>query len=399
MSEFKRLNDETIQKYLIRLGAKSKEYGWNKLGDVLNTITGSEYSPDSWRKWYAKELNDGYNYTKINPVIDFISDDIYDKNDIQVQDLQRELERMKIKFRDQRNAWSKQNYADARIEETLELLEEKMSSIGKIEFKSLPINIYESDNDILVMLSDFHIGQCFSSAFGEYNIDVAKQRLNKLINEVIKIKKRHNSQRCYVCCLGDMISGNIRKTIQVTNKENVIDQIKIATELIASFTYEMCANFNEVFLASVVGNHTRLDLKEDALHDERLDDIISWGVELTLKGVENFHVLHRNIDSGIVDLSIRGKTYIGVHGDYDSFTKRGVSDLVMMLGFKPYAVLFGHLHTCAFDESHEIKMIRGGCLPGSGDNYTIEKRLSGKPSQMVCVCDKYGVQAYYPVEL
>jgi hypothetical protein len=44
-------------------------------------------------------------------------------------------------------------------------------------------------------------------------------------------------------------------------------------------------------------------------------------------------------------------------------------------------------------------MIRGGSLAGSGDSYTIEKRLSGKASQMVCVCNKNGVVCYYPIEL
>lgn len=44
-------------------------------------------------------------------------------------------------------------------------------------------------------------------------------------------------------------------------------------------------------------------------------------------------------------------------------------------------------------------MIRGGSLAGSGDDYTIEKRLTGKASQMVCVCDSTGVICYYPIEL
>ena len=36
--------------------------------------------------------------------------------------LNRELARNTIKFRDQRNAWNKQNSADSRVEETLDLL-------------------------------------------------------------------------------------------------------------------------------------------------------------------------------------------------------------------------------------------------------------------------------------
>jgi hypothetical protein len=71
----------------------------------------------------------------------------------------------------------------------------------------------------------------------------------------------------------------------------------------------------------------------------------------------------------------------------------------MHLGFIPYAITYGHLHTCAIDETNGVKMIRGGSLAGSGDDYTIEKRLSGKPSQMVCICNDKGVVCCYPVEL
>lgn len=44
-------------------------------------------------------------------------------------------------------------------------------------------------------------------------------------------------------------------------------------------------------------------------------------------------------------------------------------------------------------------MVRSGSLAGAGDNYTIEKRISGKPSQMVTVCTDNGIQCCYPVYL
>lgn len=76
------------------------------------------------------------------------------------------------------------------------------------------------------------------------------------------------------------------------------------------------------------------------------------------------------------------------HGDFDGYNKACVSNLCMHLGFIPYVITYGYLHSCAVDETNGIKMIRGGSLAGSGDSYTPEKRLSGRPSQMVCVCDK-----------
>lgn len=372
-------------------GEKEKIGSWQEVANILNELLGTEYTESKFRKQrqaFDKMLE--ANRAK------FVDSDNQLK-EIQVQT--RELERAKIKFRDERNAWQKQNYTDARVEEKLDLLENELLSLGNANFDIHDNVTIDSDNDILIILSDLHIGQCFSSMWGEYNSDVAKRRLNQLLNEIISIQKLHNSEKCYVSCQGDLLSGNIHKSIQVSNRENVIEQIKIATELISSFCYELTKYFETVFMSNVSGNHSRMDRKDDAIHDERMDDIISWGIELSLKHIDNFHVLKRNLDTGIADLSIRGKSYIAVHGDYDSFSKSGVSNLCMSLGFLPYAITFGHLHTCSIDETNGVKMIRGGSLAGCGDSYTIEKRLTGKPSQMVCVCNNKGVKAYYPIEL
>lgn len=392
ISTYKRFENETDEELIYRICNDKDQIGsWQDVADIINELTGNDYGESTYRKKYqAFQKMLSANQSK------------FADSDAQLQEIQvqkRELERKKIQFRDERNAWQKQNFIDARVEEKLDLLEEELTSQGRVNFDIHDNVNITSDNDMLVILSDFHIGQCFHSIWGEYNSDIAKQRINQLLSEIVAIQKLHNSEKCYVSLQGDMLSGNIHKTIQVTNRENVIDQIKIASELISSFCYELTRIFSVVFLSSVVGNHTRLDRKDEALHDERLDDIVTWGVELTLKHIDNFHVLNRKLDSGIADMDIRGKTYIAVHGDMDGYNKSGVSNLCMQLGYVPYAITYGHLHTCAVDETNGVKMIRGGSLAGSGDPYTIEKRLSGKPSQMVCICNKNGVACYYPIEL
>lgn len=392
ITSYKRFENESTDELIYRI-CKDKEHigTWQDVANIINELTGDDFGESTYRKKFQafQKMLDA-NQSK------FVDSDAQIK-EIEVQ--KRELERAKIKFRDERNAWQKQNYIDARVEQKLDLLEEELLSQGRVNFDIHDnINI-SSDNDILVILSDFHIGQTFRSIWGEYNSDIAKKRLNQLLNEIIAIQKLHNSEKCYVSLQGDMLSGNIHKTIQVTNRENVIEQIKIASELISSFCYELTKYFGVVFMSSISGNHSRMDRKDEALHDERLDDIITWGVELSLKHIDNFHVLNRKLDNGIADMDIRGKSYIAVHGDFDGYNKTGVSNLCMHLGFIPYAITYGHLHTCAVDETNGVKMIRGGSLAGSGDSYTIEKRLSGKPSQMVCVCNKKGVACYYPIEL
>lgn len=394
----KRLENETEEQYLWKVGQlvdSGKVDSWASVNDTVNKeILGDDETlwrtESAWRKKYqaAKKFFDGC-FSKMES----------DEYSQRISEMNRELERAKIKYRDERKAWNKQNYIDARVEEKLDLLENELLSQGRVNFKIHDNVNITSDNDIFIILSDFHIGQCFYSVWGMYNSDIAKKRLNQLLNEIIAIQKIHNSENCFISLQGDMLSGNIHKTIQVTNRENVIEQIKIASELISSFCYELSKIFSKVFISSVVGNHSRMDRKDDALHDERLDDIISWGVEMSLKHIDNFHVLKTNLDSGIATIDIRNKIYVNVHGDYDRYTNAGVSNLCMHLGFIPYAITYGHLHTCAVDETNGVKMIRGGSLAGSGDDYTIEKRLSGKPSQMVCVCNNKGVVCYYPIEL
>ena len=397
MNEFKKLENETEEQYLWKIGQlvdSGRIESWASINDVVNKELGIDEDKwrdeSSFRKRYqaAKKFFDGC-FSKMES----------DEYAQEVSEMKRELERARIKFRDERIAWNKQNYIDARVEDKLDLLEKELLSQGKINFDIHENVDVASDNDTLIILSDFHIGQCFHSMWGEYNTDIARNRLNQLLNEVIGIQRIHNSENCYISLQGDMLSGNIHKTIQVTNRENVIEQIKIASELISSFCYEISKVFKKVYMSSVVGNHSRMDRKDDSLHDERLDDIISWGVELSLKHSENFYVLKENLDSGIAKMNIRNKVYIAVHGDYDRYSNTGVSNLCMHLGFIPYAITYGHLHTCAVDEANGVKMIRGGSLAGSGDDYTIEKRLSGKPSQMVCVCNSKGVVCYYPIEL
>lgn len=49
---------------------------------------------------------------------------------------------------------------------------------------------------------------------------------------------------------------------------------------------------------------------------------------------------------------------------------------------------------------NDVKMIQSGSLAGSGDDFTVQKRLVGKPNQTTLVCNEDGsILARYDVEL
>ena len=396
MEELKRLENETEEQYLWKIGQlvdSGKIDSWASVNDMVNQELGIDEDKwrdeSSFRKRYqsAKKFYDGC-FSKME------SEEYQKKLDI----MNREIARNTIKYRDQRRSWSKQNYIDSRFEEVMDIIEERLDYFAKTNFDPHPAPIIDGDNSMIICLSDLHIGQCFSSYFGEFNSDIAKERLQKYMSELLEIAKLNKVKKAYVCMLGDNISNSLHKTIEVSNKENVIDQLKLSIEYITSFCYELTQHFEQVYLASASGNHSRLQAKDLAQHSERLDAFIAWDVCRALKDQENFHsLLDNGIDDGISKIDVDGKSYLLIHGDFDATTRQGYMKLADMVEFFPDYILCGHRHFCSY--SQETKFIQSGSLAGSGCDYTIEKRLKGNASQMVCVCDKSGVKGLFPVIL
>ena len=404
MVELKRLENENEEQYIWRV-AQAKDAGlvdlsWDELADKINEEC--RESEDEYRSEaaYRKPYQQAKRYYEAGVFSKFDENEYAEK----LNDQKRELEKAKVAFRDERNGWNKQNRIEARIEETLSNLERELKTIGQSSFVvDNNIGISGGDNSLIVMLSDLHTGQTFNSPFGKYNTDILRDRLNQLLDKTITIGRRHNSVMVNVVLLGDQISGNIHHTIQVANRENVIEQIKIASEVITWFCVELSKVFGFVNVYECAGNHSRLvSNKELSIHDEKLDNLITWIVKGLTSHIDTIKVHdddEAKIDSGISCFELYGKEYVAVHGDFDVLNKTGVGNLSMMLGKIPYAIMNGHNHFPSNTDINGVKIIQGGSIAGAGDSYTIEKRLSGKPNQTVLVCDEDGIECIYNVEL
>ena len=164
MNEFKKLENETEEQYLWKIGRlvdSGKVESWKSINDIVNTELGID--EENWRdeSSFRKRYQAGKKFYE-NCFSKMKSEDYAQE----VAEMKRELEREKIKFRDERNAWQKQNYIDARVEHKLDALETELLSQAKINFDIHENTNITSDNDVLIILSDFHIGQCFQSMWG-----------------------------------------------------------------------------------------------------------------------------------------------------------------------------------------------------------------------------------------
>lgn len=310
-----------------------------------------------------------------------------------------ELRKERQKFYDQRNAFNKVVRDRSRQEELNEIITDAINSgeLPRLDYIQSAVEV--SENDLLVSLNDLHYGASHSNYWGEYNSDICRDMIKKYLDRIIKIAETHNSENCIVWENGDVISGNIHRSIQVTNKENVIEQVMGASELIAEFVAELSKHFRTVKFISVAGNHSRIDPnKDNALVDERLDDIVEWYLTARLQNFDNIIIgAGDKIDSTMYVLNIRGLNYCGVHGDFDGSASK-VQSLQTMVGKPLYAVLSGHMHHNKVDEVQGIKTVMAGSFLGM-DSYCVQKRIFGRPEQMVCVCDENGIVCHYDIAL
>lgn len=357
-------------------------------------VYGKEYSSDVARRMMygsrmTLELLDEQATAQIT------SEDVLSELDAKMIAVQKE----RYKFFDQRNALNKVVRNLSRQEELNEILYKAIQSGNLPRLNYHRTEIEPSDNDLLVSLNDIHYGANVQNYWNTYNSDICRDMMCRYLDKIISIGETHGSENCIVWANGDEISGNIHQSIAITNKEDVIEQIKGVSELIAEFLAELSKHFRQVIYVSVAGNHSRINPNKDkALVSERLDDIVEWYLAARLQNFENVIVGGgEKVDHTMYLIDVRGKTYCGVHGDFDGSATK-IQALQTMVKRQLYAVLSGHLHHNKIDDVQGIKTIMAGSFLGM-DDYCVQKRIYGKAEQMVCVCDSNGVRCAYPVPL
>jgi len=399
----KRVDGETENQTLWRIG-NAKTSGilgsitWPEVAEFMNKTyrDGEEnyFDSSAYRKRY-KNFSDAYEEL-------FSKENFTDEQLIDIEEKKRELEKAKIKLRDERIDYQKSIREDARRESFIELIERSMAvNVEPFDYKLSPI--IDSNEDMVVCLSDLHAGIEVQNWWNTYNTGILKKRLHKYLDEVIEIQKLHQCKVCNVVLGGDQVSGLIHNNLRLQNNENVVEQLKIAVTYIGEFVYELQNWFEEINVYSVSGNHSRLSAnKDDHLKGEELDDIIPFCLKLQFVNNDKVNIcdgVAQKIDSTIAAFKTRGgKRFYIVHGDKDT-PSNVVKNLTLISGTKPDGIIMGHRHHNAYDTEHNVKIIQCGCVVGM-DDYCVDKRISGEPEQCVFITsENRTVKCLYDVGL
>jgi len=388
---------------LYQLG-QDKENGslratWDEIAAMMNDLFRKDSKPEtesSWRKKYVKLRNEIQNEDLEVPTKD---DEGHTIDFEPMRGVIRDIEKERIRQRDERTAYTRAIRSQAREETIMDLFRSTIQALPPTEIPKAPKDV-KRQKGVYAMLSDIHYGLTFNSYVGQYNSDIARKRVLRYADEIILAGKREKASVLFVSLMGDMISGIIHPTIRVENKENAIEQIVGVSELVATFLYYLSHHFEKVFVNSVDGNHSRLDSDlENSLRKEKLDAMIPWYCKAKLAQQENIIFADGAFDSTVATFDIGQKLFVAVHGDMEKDLKVSANALEKVMGRHIDYLLAGHMHVPEM-RAEDTMYIRNGSVCGSGDDYTMKKRLFCPPYQVFMILDDTGsVESIHTVNL
>lgn len=383
---------ENDEQFIWRL-CQAKDSGlldmsWNEVADILNKeldMGDMPFTASAYRKPYqqAKRFHDAGVFGEIDESSEIVAQ-------------RHELEKEKVKLRDERNELKRLLREQARKESFVEQV--KRAVVDNVERRiGHKDKVYlQGDTDIVVTMTDLHTGIVIDNSWNKFDEDVLKSRLGKYLDKICEVSERHNVENAHVI-ISEIISGLIHTPLRIESNQNVIEQFLTAADLIADFLYELCDMVDTVHVYVTPGNHSRVVANKNELAKaENFDHLIIPYIGAKLQN-ENDIVFHVNdIEESMAVFSVRGSNVVAVHGDKDD-PKSVVSKITMMLDYRPSTIFMAHRHTNAMHTEYDTKVITSGCLSGS-DNFCMDKRLRNRPEQVIAVFGNDGLDCVYDVK-
>ena len=367
---------------------------WDELAKILNEELGCSYGSSAYRKPYTQAM-EFYNEVFCN---------MSDNSAVQeLREAQHELYKERTRLRDERNQMNKQLRAEARMDAFMDEVRDMLVEQFPIKVKNAPVpDMFGYRKEAIVCLSDLHVGVDTENSSNTYNTNVLYERLNTYLDEIEAIQKRHNIGTCYLCLLGDQISGSIHASITATNSMNTVRQIKTACNAISKFVERLSEIFQRVDIFSVSGNHSRVNSnKDDNIPGDNLDSLIAFYLEAALKGNDRVKIYNNGMNTYGYSRCFTtdgGRDVVIVHGDLDN-PDRVVYNMTQLYSTIPDIILMGHMHHSAYNTVGKTRIIQSGCLSGV-DGYAFNKRLFAPAEQTVVVTSsRKPVECIYNISL
>ena len=388
---FKRLDKENEEQFLWRIG-QAKDSGaidldWSDIADIMNREFREDESEYRNESAYRKPYQQAKRFFEANVFNRYCDDSYLDE----LREAKHEIRKEKQKLFDERVAINKILREQGRMESMYDIVKRAIDEYIPTYFEFIPHEHNDSENDLVIHLTDIHYGVNIISPFNIFDSDILKKRLANYLNEITDIRDTYQAENAYLIIGGDLIHGLIHLNARIEAKENVVQQIMHVSDLISNFIYELSRMFKSVYVHTTAGNHARVTPnKEETTRGENFDLLIPFACKKELQNIENVFFFDNVLGYDIATFTVRGHMIYATHGDKDS-TQNVVYHMTQFArkaGLPlPDICYLGHRHTNGLTTVDDVKIIESGCVDGM-DSFAIEKRLVGSPEQTVTVISK-----------
>ena len=386
MNEYIKKNEESLTAYWIRLYKNRQAYGltFKECGDLMNEVSGTEWNEAKWRR----EME---GYLKVTDYLEEENPSGLQSDQLQeLQDEKLELQKEKLKFRDQKREFNNKLRKMARLEHLEDYLKDTVKEIEPVKLDDIEKNKKDSDKELLVGLSDWHIGMSINSKFNTFDKEIAIKRLSKLQQKTMDKVLKEDIQTIHIANLGDLIHGLIHVSARVSSEENTIEQVITASEMVKGFIKPFLDLGIQVEYYNICGNHSRIvaNKSESGGEEESFEKLILTIIDTAFSRYSNYN--STGSEFGMIEVNIKNEKVVLAHGHLDKGNGI-VNKLPQMLGYPPTLVLTGHFHSESIKDYGVTTHIISGALCGS-DDYATNLRLAGKPSQKMLVITDDGIE-------
>lgn len=368
--------------------------------ELAELVYGQPYSSDVARRMLygsrrTLELMDAEQVEGIE------NDDVLAKLDTKMIEMRKQAQ----KYYDQRRELNKLLSVDARHEHLCESLikaaENLNNSVGCLYDYMRYSKDIMSDNEAVLVFSDWHFGLVTDNIFNKFNTEVCKHRVQTVVDRAVERIKLHSCRKLHIVVLGDLYHGAIHNSARVASEELVCDQLMQAAEILAQSIEYLSEFVEETEVCMTYGNHARtVQNKNDSIHRDNMERIIPWWLEQRFARHSNIFI---KPDEGceFVIVTSCDHDICATHGDNDS-VKSAPRLIATLLQKKrgrniEYILLGDKHHRESFDELGVTALLCGS-LCGT-DDYANNKRLYSEPSQLLLIVNpEFGIDAEYRIK-
>ena len=313
----------------------------------------------------------------------------------QIHDAKDELEKEKIKLRQEKLELNERYRYNARSEIFEDRVIAAIQQLKPIDYK-LPkdINIPRVNSTGLLCISDFHVGNeyeikgMYNEVVNKYNFDVMKDRMWYLLRQIEEDDIAYDNLVIAVC--GDLFENILRPSSLMKLKEPVLDTVINFSEFMANWFVEIQRQLMiPINIVSVGGNHDiqRLLTSKPCFEDENLTKLFVHILKLRLQNCEDIYV---DDYTDVAIKTIRRTNIMFVHGE-DKDLQTTMEYFEHLYNVSIDEIIAGHLHsyeskTVGVAEVGDRTVTRIGSICGINP-YAKKLRVGARPSAYFALYD------------